>query len=730
MTRALLTAEAIKAHLHHFCNTLPKQSFVVTDPTFSIQELGLVDGTEMLTARVTLPNCVGSFARSYPAAGKYRTEIAAYRDAAYQCYKALYTIELVNKNLLPGIPNMQRRFQDLPSTIEVDDRMQPWKRLAGLWSSSEVHKTTIKLETDRLDDLATFSISIITPMRIPTTIPVVSLPTSKQHTDVRLKHASVSDSKKVAINTEQLDMLRQRMARFCISSETQHGETVKDDFVYIFDFDEGHELLSNLAPIDIYHVMTQVVGLVENVMVASSLQESVFPKCALHDVAHAIIALTAPSADAQSTFERYEFFGDAILKVVVATQMFTDHVSWPAGWLSQCKDNLVSNASLANAALSLRLDRYILTKAFTTTEGVLPRMSDAACLPEKRTLSTKTMADVSQALFAAAYLDSGYDLARSCIKVFVPEIRSDHASFDMPRGVKPSGPDADEVQELIGHRFRNTTILLQALTHPSCASNDSEESYQRLAFLGDAVLGFLVAKMLFQHHEKLSEGRMTEIRAAAVNSNMLGYICMTHSISREMFNIETVSLTVTPKEFREVRHVDNMSLWKYMRYESKDLGEALEACSARYHSLSGKLQQQIHDGCPYPWVTLAELQPEGFYSDVVQSTIGAIYVDSGEDWDACQRFVEKVGICAHIQRMLQPGYDVTHPRSALQQLNPLAELKSECMGDGSFNCKVLEGEDEITRAEGCKSKSEALLEASHRAVQILGRREGGTAARG
>ena len=156
-----------------------------------------------------------------------------------------------------------------------------------------------------------------------------------------------------------------------------------------------------------------------------------------------------------------------------------------------------------------------------------------------------------------------------------------------------------------------------------------------------------------------------------------------------------------------------------MRYESKDLGEALDACNARYRGLRGRLQQQMQSGRSYPWVTLAELQPEGFYSDLVQSVIGAIYVDSGEDWSACQQFIETIGISSYIQRMVRSDYDVAHPRSALQQLAPLAEVRSQRSSDGSFRCEVTVDEVEIASAESYKSRDEASIVDSYRAVQML-----------
>jgi dsRNA-specific ribonuclease len=715
LSRATLTAEATKAHLHHFCNTLPKQPFVDTNPTFSIEERSPKEGLGLLTARVALPNCVGSFPRSYLAAGEYRTERAASKAAAYQCYRALHDAELVNNNFLPSILTIQERCRDLPPLIEVNQHIQPWRMMAGAWSSPELYKTTIQVERNRLEDLSSFRVSFITPMSIP----AMSLPTSKQHTGITLKQTSASDTRKLSISFAELQRLRQRMAALCSPSGSQKDDMANLDFVYIFDFDDGQEFFPNPAPFDVGEVMTQIVGQVEKFMIAGLLQTSILPTCPLHNAAHIVTALTAPSADAQLNFQRYEFFGDAVLKIVVSAQVFADQVSWPAGWLSQYRDSLISNASLANSALSLHLDQYILTRAPRTRDWALPRISDADCLPEKQKLSSKTLADVSQALFTAAYLDAGHGLARSCIKIFIPEIRSEQPTFQMPHGAPFPRREVEEVQQLVGYQFRNITVLLQALTHPSCASHGSEESYQRLAFLGDAVLGFLVAKTLFQHPEKLSEGQMTVIRAAVVNSNMLGYVCMAHSIPREVFGIETVTL----KQFRKVRHVENMPLWKYMRYESKDLSEALDACNARYRSLCGRLQQQMQSGRSYPWVTLAELQPEAFYSDLVQSVIGAIYVDSGEDWSACQQFIETTGMSSYIQRMVRSDYDVAHPRSALQQLAPLAEVRCQRSSDGSFRCEVTVDEVEIASAESNKSRSEASILASHKAVQMLAKEE-------
>jgi hypothetical protein len=138
MSSAMLNAAAIKAHLHNFCNTLPKQPFIETDPHFSIQESGIDRNLGLLVARVILPNCVGSFQRRYLGERGYRTERAALQAMAYKCYKALHEAKLVNENLLSRTFALQDRCQNLAPLIMVDEHIEPWRLIASAWSSNEL----------------------------------------------------------------------------------------------------------------------------------------------------------------------------------------------------------------------------------------------------------------------------------------------------------------------------------------------------------------------------------------------------------------------------------------------------------------------------------------------------------------------------------------------------------------------------------------------------------------
>jgi ribonuclease-3 len=74
------------------------------------------------------------------------------------------------------------------------------------------------------------------------------------------------------------------------------------------------------------------------------------------------------------------------------------------------------------------------------------------------------------------------------------------------------------IEEIIGYRFRNTELLLEALTHKSYAfERDAEKHNERLEFLGDSVLSVVVARLLFDDHPEEDEGRLSKHRASLVS---------------------------------------------------------------------------------------------------------------------------------------------------------------------------------------------------------------------
>lgn len=79
----------------------------------------------------------------------------------------------------------------------------------------------------------------------------------------------------------------------------------------------------------------------------------------------------------------------------------------------------------------------------------------------------------------------------------------------------------DEFEKKIGYKFKNRNLLITALTHSSYAneSRGGDQSYERLEFLGDSILGFVTAEYLCKAFPDIPEGKLTKKRAALVCEN-------------------------------------------------------------------------------------------------------------------------------------------------------------------------------------------------------------------
>ncbi len=128
------------------------------------------------------------------------------------------------------------------------------------------------------------------------------------------------------------------------------------------------------------------------------------------------------------------------------------------------------------------------------------------------------------------------------------------------------------LEETIGYHFTNGDLLLQALTHSSYSNEQKgdrvAENYERLEFLGDAVLEIVVSDYLFHFHTDLPEGALTKMRASMVCEPSLAFCAR------------------------------DIHLGDYMR-----LGKGEEGTGGRYR--------------------------DSIISDCLEAVIGAIYLDSG-----------------------------------------------------------------------------------------------------
>lgn len=97
-----------------------------------------------------------------------------------------------------------------------------------------------------------------------------------------------------------------------------------------------------------------------------------------------------------------------------------------------------------------------------------------------------------------------------------------------------------QAADILGYTFTNETVLTEALTHASCA-DARVNSNERMEFLGDAILGFVVCEYLYAYFPDLLEGDLTKIKSAVVSR----HVCAKASQSIELEKMLTLGKGMT-----------------------------------------------------------------------------------------------------------------------------------------------------------------------------------------
>lgn len=95
----------------------------------------------------------------------------------------------------------------------------------------------------------------------------------------------------------------------------------------------------------------------------------------------------------------------------------------------------------------------------------------------------------------------------------------------MTAGRGEGGGELEALEARLGHRFRDRSVLVRALTHRSFAherpASRASGTYERLEFLGDALLGFLISERLLADDPEASEGTLSRRRQSVVREDTL-----------------------------------------------------------------------------------------------------------------------------------------------------------------------------------------------------------------
>ncbi|KDP28399.1 hypothetical protein JCGZ_14170 [Jatropha curcas] len=386
-------------------------------------------------------------------------------------------------------------------------------------------------------------------------------------------------------------------------------------------------------------------------------------------------ALTAASCQETFCYERAELLGDAYLKWVVSRFLFLKYPQKHEGQLTRMRQQMVSNMVLYQYALNKGLQSYIQADRFAPSRwaapGVLPVFDEDTkdgdnslfdqekSLPEDkpgvdqandgyeddeiedgelesdsssyRVLSSKTLADVVEALIGVYYVEDGKNAANHLMKWIGIQVDFDREEIDS--AIRPSNVpesvlrsiDFDTLEGALNIMFKDRGLLVEAITHASRPSS-GVSCYQRLEFVGDAVLDHLITRHLFFTYTNLPPGRLTDLRAAAVNNENFARVAVKHKLHVHL------------------RH-GSSALEKQIRDFVKEVQDELSKPGFNSFGLGD---------CKAPKVL----------GDIVESIAGAIFLDSGRD-------------TAVVWKVFQP---LLHPMVTPETLpmHPVRELQERC----------------------------------------------------
>ncbi|KAJ4410365.1 Dicer-like protein 2 [Didymella pomorum] len=646
-TGARLTLDDALSHLNHFCSLLASKAYFDPRPLFKFFETS--DG---ITAEVTLPISVDRAVRKAMGSGSWRTEKMARKDAAFEAYKALYYAGLVSENLLP----LRRETDDMalgshapenrPSMIPSSPTLDPWLSVAKEWKQKPQVYYRALIEFPGVGNIR---LTTINP------IPVVD--------DIRLhwnERTQPTDSRLQVVRVpRRRDFLHPLLKASNANDAYTRVETLEAANCVVENLPSAYAQMALRLP--------SVLHKIELGMIADNLRTSLLgPVDFTPDEVPLIVrALTASSAEVEDNYQRLEFLGDCMLKFISSLHITASNPTWPANYLTVKKGQVVSNGFLARATLAAGLDQFISTKRFTGAKWSPRYWADilnSTEQPDKIERSSKLLADVVESLIGAGYVCGGLPKAFACVQTLLPlepwtPIPSANVTLYEAAPVDIAVTQFDSLESLIGHNFNKKTLLLEALTHNSYTGPHVNSSYDRLEFFGDAVLDYIIIPRLYAHDPPLSHLKMHAIQSAMVNAAFLAFAMFETTVAEETFNKSTLQ----PELHSRV-------LWQYLRSGSPQMTAIRDMALQQHADVRERLIHALEHDVEFPWHLLALINAPKFLSDIVESVIGAIYVDSQGDLSACEEFVRRLGILDYLERILRDDVDCLHPKERLGHL--------------------------------------------------------------
>ena len=202
----------------------------------------------------------------------------------------------------------------------------------------------------------------------------------------------------------------------------------------------------------------------------------------------------------------------------------------------------------------------------------------------------------------------------------------------------------EKLEKELQIKFNNKELIKTALTHTSYAYENHVESYEKLEFLGDAILEFVTSSYLFENYRDLSEGEMTKVRASAVCEDSLYQIAIKHNFSDFLYlgkseiqtkekKIKKAILADTVEAVIAAIYLD-LGLEEAKKFIIKNFNEVINVSSKNAGKKDHKtvLQEklQVNGDIDIKYVTIKEEGPDHDKTFTVELRVNGKVVSNGK----------------------------------------------------------------------------------------------------
>ncbi len=338
-----------------------------------------------------------------------------------------------------------------------------------------------------------------------------------------------------------------------------------------------------------------------------------------------------------NNYERLEFLGDAFLKMATTISIYTFAPDKSELEYHVERMLLICNLNLFNNALEVKLEEYVRSMAFNRRtwypEGLVLKKGKRTDTKRRHILADKSIADVCEAIIGAAYLttreQNNFDMAIRAVTAVVKDKKhamstySDYyAAYNKPNWqTRPASvvqlDMAGRFHQRLGYLFKHPPLLRCAFYHPTYPSTyENLPSYQRLEFLGDALLDMVCVDYLFQRFTGADPQWLTEHKMAMVSNQFLGCLAYTLDFHRSIL-------------------ASSAAIQRELSDYVTEIEEALHLAKEEA-VLAGKREDDFKRSF---WVDCS--RPPKCLPDVLEAYLGAVFVDSEYDYGLIQSFFDE-----------------------------------------------------------------------------------------